>query len=428
MGHPDSAIRLASAVHRFRVPMIGKTVNFQRSFMTAGAHPLTKNATKRADEARKKLQTSLSAKNISGERVYGDASRYLPFIYQILLSCKIQPESARLDERLSFEWKSGVEKEPEEFGSEALMYDMVMCISCQALGKAAVATECSTAGEFAQASREYAAAAGIFRHLFEETLPQWIAKGNNVEDATNLPSECSIACCEALMELFLANGQQMAVASVLIKPGQPNYSLLAKLLLGCHERLEKFSSLMRKNAFGHMQRMDKDAFTLLQFSTVLIKSLSQYFYARAKWEEMDYGIAIALLSESRQMILPPAKNFAGKPGVLPDIPKRGSPLTPLGKELDDLKKHYTQLLQLWEKDNSNVYFENVPPRVQESDKLQDSLLLTKPTPYTLDQDMDPLPLALPAAATGMLPANNASAVSDEALARELQRKLNAGLR
>jgi hypothetical protein len=43
--HPDSAIRLASAVHRFKVPIIDpdQKISFAKSFKTTGTHPKTKN-------------------------------------------------------------------------------------------------------------------------------------------------------------------------------------------------------------------------------------------------------------------------------------------------------------------------------------------------------------------------------------------------
>jgi len=42
---------------------------------------------------------ALEAKPLSGERVYNEATRYLPLINQILLTCKVQPEVARLEAR-----------------------------------------------------------------------------------------------------------------------------------------------------------------------------------------------------------------------------------------------------------------------------------------------------------------------------------------
>jgi hypothetical protein len=44
LGHPDSAIRLASAVHRFKVPKMNpeRRVSFARSFETCGKHEKTR--------------------------------------------------------------------------------------------------------------------------------------------------------------------------------------------------------------------------------------------------------------------------------------------------------------------------------------------------------------------------------------------------
>ena len=131
-------------------------------------------------------------------------------------------------ERLVFEWMSGIEQDPPAYASEAIMYEMVMAVASEGLGRAGAATESSVAGEFAAASRDYAAAAGIFHQLATELLPKWIAKGSNVKEET-LPSECSAFMASALEQLFQVNGQQMAVATLLVKPGTPNYSLLGKL-------------------------------------------------------------------------------------------------------------------------------------------------------------------------------------------------------
>ena len=45
LAHPDAAIRLASAVHRFRVPVIDpdQKLSFAKSFKTTRTHPKTKN-------------------------------------------------------------------------------------------------------------------------------------------------------------------------------------------------------------------------------------------------------------------------------------------------------------------------------------------------------------------------------------------------
>lgn len=103
LGHPDSAIRLASAVHRFKVPKINseRKLSFARSFKTVGTYEKTRRAILKADELRKKLSEAVSAGKVSHERVVADARRYQPLIHQILVSCKFQPEMARLDGELA---------------------------------------------------------------------------------------------------------------------------------------------------------------------------------------------------------------------------------------------------------------------------------------------------------------------------------------
>lgn len=424
LDHPDAAIRLASAVHRFRVPQIGRTVEFSSSFRTAASHPKTRTAMKQADQYRQKLHTAVTASPFSGERVYAEACRYVPLIQQILLTCKVQPEVARLDERLVFEWASGVEEtttttkasnsksaQPVYYTSEALMYEVVMILACQGLAKASAATEASIAGDFAAANREYNVAAGVMQFLYQDHLAKWIAKGSNVEDA-KLPTECSIGACEAFTQLFLANAQQMAVAMLLVKAGTPNYNLLAKLCLGIAERYHAFVSIMRKHAFDQMSRMGKDVFALVAFQTALQESLSHYFHARALWATMDYGLAIAVLSEAKVGLNTRAHGAAAG---MPEISK-GSPLSALSKELTDLKAHMGLVLKHWEADNSSVYFEQVPPKVPEDKKLTAGIQLDKAVAYKLD-DVDPLPLSIPDGSPVLTR-------SDSDVARELQEELN----
>ena len=417
LGHPDSAIRLASAVHRFRCPKMTQKVSFAKSFQTVGSHhATTKDAMRKADEARFRLNNALASKIVSHERVVTESRKYLPLIHQILLTCKVQPEVARLDERLLFEWTSGVEKDPEPFSSEAIMYDMVMCIACEALGRAGSATDASMAGEFPAASRDYAKAAGIFSYLAEQALPQWIARGTNVSDS-QLPTEATVAACKAFAKLCLAEGQQMAVAAVLIKPGVPNYSLVAKLCLNISQQFEEFISIMRKEAFTQMSRMDSDFFTLMTFQINLQKSLSNYFYARSLWDETKYGLAIATLSEAT--VLLKTRSDSGAPG-LPELSKTS--LVALQKDVKDLQAHMGHLLKTWEDDNTNVYFEGVPKSVPLAQKLQKGIQLSKIEPYELET-VEPLPLSLVDKKTS--PPGHTRSDSD--LARELQQRLNAGL-
>jgi len=163
LDHPDSAIRLASCVHRFKVPKISaaRKINFAQSFDTVGQHPSTRRLMLHADDFRKLLQEACDADKVSAERVVKEARRYTPLIHSILTSCKVQPENARLDEKLMFEWTSGIESSnnsnnnssnnkkkgnaasagqtAKSFVSEAIMYDLTMSIACEGLGRAASA-------------------------------------------------------------------------------------------------------------------------------------------------------------------------------------------------------------------------------------------------------------------------------------------------
>ena len=412
LDHPDAAIRLASVVHRFAVPkMSHRKICFAKSFKTVGQHPKTRKLVLNADDFRKRLQEACDADKISSERVTADARRYIPLIHNILVSCKVQPENARLDEKLLFEWMSGVEEEPKAFVSEAIMYDLTMAIACEGLGRAAAATENSVGGQFAAASRDYAAAAGIMEFLHKEHLPKWVSKGANVLPE-KLPSECHIAATRAFQTLFMANGQQMAVATVLMKPGKPNYGLLGKLCYGIMEALEEFMSAIRKDAVVAKERMDKDFFVLMAFQTQIQLALSLYFQGQAAWENMDHGVAIALMSEATVALR--TREFSYSKG-LPDIAKTPA-LTPLKKDLQDFRKHCNDILHLWEKDNSSVFFAAVPQSLSAEKKLQEGLRMNKSETYKLEE-AEPALLVLPEGALER---------SDSDLARELHEKLNAG--
>ncbi|OEU16932.1 hypothetical protein FRACYDRAFT_208570 [Fragilariopsis cylindrus CCMP1102] len=414
LSHPDSAIRLASAVHRFRVPKMngGRKISFAESFATTGKHEKTRKLMLKADDQRKKLLDAVLSDKVSHERVVAEAKRYQPYIHQILVSCKFQPEMARLDQRLVFEWKSGVETNEDYFKSEAIMMDVTMCIICEGLGKAGVATESSMAGEFAAASREYAAAAGIFQFLAEDHLPKWIARGSKTNE-DDLPVECCTSTAKGLSIMFQANAQQMAIATVLIKPGTPNYSLLAKLCMGVEEQLDEFISHMRKEAFSQMSRIEKDFFTLVNFQITLQKSLCYYFQARSMWDQGDYGLAIAILSESTVYLR--TEEISSTKNGMPDVAKIPS-LQALTGDLNDLRSHMGNVLREWEKDNSNVFFETVPRSVPTDKKLERGVRLNKVEKYHF-ADVDPVLLSMP---------ENALERTDSDLARELHEKLNAG--
>jgi len=204
----------------------------------------------------------------------------------------------------------------------------------------------------------------------------------------------------------------MAVATVLIKPGKPNYSLLAKLCLGVSEEIDDFVSKMRRDGFKQMTRMDKDFFTLVAFQVNVQQSLSLYFQARHLWDRQEYGIAIAIMSEAT-VALRTRESDASK-GV-PDV-SRSVALRPLEKDLKDLRTHMATVLREWEKDNTKVFFEKVPHHVPAEKKLQEGLKMNKKEAYKLEE-VEPVLLVLPEGALER---------SDSDLARELQQRLNAG--
>jgi hypothetical protein len=82
------------------------------------------------------------------------------------------------------------------------------------------------------------------------------------------------------------------------------------------------------------------------------------------------------------------------------------------------------VLKTWEDDNTNVYFEGVPKTIPKEDKFTQAVQLSKLIPYEVES-VDPLPLSIPQkkSSAQLKPLQR----SDSDLARELQKKLNAGL-
>jgi hypothetical protein len=54
----------------------------------------------------------------------------------------------------------------------------------------------------------------------------------------------------------MAMAQQMAVATVLVKPGAPNYALVGKLCAGIADDLESFIATLRSKSPTHMARIE----------------------------------------------------------------------------------------------------------------------------------------------------------------------------
>lgn len=395
LSHPNSMIRLASTVLRFRCPTIGNTgvkkLSYANSFKTVGSHTSTKAVMKSADSARKYLEKSLATtgKTVPHKTIIGAAQKYSPIVDQILLTVKVQPEYALLDNPFIFDWASGVEKEVRFFKSEAIMYELVMALATEGVATAGLACDESTEGDFSGACRDFKKAAGIMDYLGTQQLPQWISKGSNV-DHDSLPAEVTVGTCEALKILFLGNAQQMAVSTALVKEGEPKYSLLAKLCLGISEQLEVFVSTLRSKAPDQKAKMDPNFFTLMAFQIQLQKSLSMYFLARATNDAREYGLAIAMMNTAVSM-LKTRTTPTGK--GLPEIGK-GSPLKAIEKDLESTRAHMSLVLRTWEKDNTSIYFEKVPLTIPMERKLPNGVHMMKAEPYETEQ-ADPLPLILP---------------------------------
>ena len=397
--HPDSAVRLASALHRFSCPeLITGNLSFRDHFCKT---PDALDLTRRADYKRKLLSRALTdvglGDPVSHQSIVSAAQQYIPLIHQILLSCRNLPESAR---PLVFEWKSGIDKgvtETNSFRSEAIMYELVMSISCVGMGRAGKACEDSTAGDFAAASRELLQAAGVMDFLAEHLLPQWTARRSN-EEEMYWPSEASIGVCDSFKTLS-AMGQQMAVALVLSKEGVPNYELahydtlldwLAKLSLGIAEHMDLFLNTLKSEASLQMSRMDPTFFSLLAFQGSLQRGLSYYFLARKSWADGDYGIAISMMREAMPYLRPRSSATAAK--GLPPLDSR-SGLEALEEDVDELRSHMRALLDAYE-----TY---VPDSVPEDKNLASGLMVmktdglmamkTEEYMYTLEE-VDPVPL------------------------------------
>jgi len=436
LNHPDAMIRLVSAVHRFQCPEMlqARKVNYQKSFSSAAVHSSTKELMKKADQYRtllaENIVNSRRSKTTPQKSVMQSTQQYLPYLQCILLSCMMQSDQAKLNKKLTFEWASGLEQaNKQSYHSEALMYELVMTIACEGIATAGNACDDSLDGKFPIASKGFAKAAGIFQCLAEDQLPKWISNGTNVE-AANLPCEVSVPICDAFRMFYLAVGQQMAIATVLMKPGVPNYSLLAKLCKGVEELMESFIVTMRSKASDKMGKLDESFLTLVTMQMTLQYCLSMYFLARSIWDKgEEYGLAIAMMHDAIQ-------NMQTRQSVtskgMPEITKK-SPLKALEPDLIACRVHLQQVLEAWEKDNSSVYFDKVPTKISETRKIAKGVVMVKAQEFNLEE-VDPLPLGDPNDTSSPPSYEKATSQTnvfanmdeDEALARELQEKLNRG--
>eukprot|EP00957_Ditylum_brightwellii_P045855 3478805-Ditylum_brightwellii.AAC.1 len=100
--YPDAIIKLATAIYKFPCPEISakKKLCYEESFKTVGSHLRTVAMMQKADAQREVLTQALKACNqstMTHDNAINAAETYLPRINQVILSCKVQPEMARLD-------------------------------------------------------------------------------------------------------------------------------------------------------------------------------------------------------------------------------------------------------------------------------------------------------------------------------------------
>jgi BRO1-like domain len=388
---PASLVRLASVVYRFRVPTPTKKICFVKAFKTVGTATATQTLLQNADLARDNLSAACDQQStVPTSRIIDDCIRYHPFIHTILVSCKVQPDQARLDEKLFFEWKSGLEAKPIPNKNEFMMYDYLMTLACQGLAYGASATQNSAAGEFAAASRDYSTAAGIFTSLADEQLPKWTTKHDTNEEF--LPLECNPIVAKAVAMLFMANGQQMAIATLLVKDGKPNYSLVAKLCFGIVEQLEAVTAFVKGKAPVQQGKMEQDFFTLMQVQIAIHKSVSCYYQARAAWDRDEHGVAIAMLAEAIRI-----SHYQKKPTDtvgIPDVSKHPN-LKHLSVDIVSFRDtHMIPLQRLWEKENSSIYFAPVPKSIPSGKFLTEGVQMKKKTDFIITS-VEPVLLSVP---------------------------------
>lgn len=270
-------------------------------------------------------------------------------------------------------------------------------------------------------------ATGIFQFLGETLLPDWMAKSKqHAEMEKESLSETRVGVSVALATLHMAMSQQMAIATILVKP-DPNYSLLGKLCFGVAVELESFVSTIRSKGAIHMSRMEPGFLTYTTLQINVQRALGLYCLSRSLWNSSDYGMAIAALSEAlvamRTRTSPTGKG-------LPEIDEKGS-LQVLAPDITNLRRHMQSLLASWEKDNSLVYFDKVPPSVP-SDKALKPIQLQKIEEFKIEAK-DRLPLSVPGAKNDAAPPSYEDAIknenqrdrSDSDLARELHERLNS---
>lgn len=198
---------------------------------------------------------------------------------------------------------SGIEddkaKNLKYFDSEALMFELVLSLVTYAVSESNIGCDFSVKGDFAQALKKFTNTTGIFQFLGETLLPDWMAKSKQHAEMKNKSlAETRVGVSVALTHLHMAMSQQMAIATILVKPDVPNYSLLGKLCLGVVVELELFVSTMRSKSSIHMARMESSFLTFITLQINIQRALALYFLSRSLWNSSEYGVAISALSEA----------------------------------------------------------------------------------------------------------------------------------
>jgi len=389
----DTIVKLLTYQHRFGCPEMSidkkNPISFVNAFRSCGMPHIKSSAVlTQADAARIELSSALVSAQRSSTPVWESVSRgseaYVPKIAQILVSCQAQPEMARLDQRLIFGWSSGLEKPvkyKEFFKSEAIVYDLVMSLACNAIANGGLGYDaCTAANDFTTASRNFKKAASLFEYLAEDQIPKWVVAGS-ISDL-QLPLEATIGICDAFKTYYLALGQQMAIATLLSKSDTPNYTLVSKLCLGTAELLEQFTSIIKSRGSNQIPKMDNTFFTLVAFQTSLQRSLSSYFLARSFWDAQDYGFGIALLKESMA-------SMQKLPSLSTTVYKSSSK-----NDIMEIKNEMKKLMDSYEYDNARIYFESVPRVIPEDKRLSKGMVMMKTEGYSLP-NVEPFTLGIP---------------------------------
>jgi len=277
------------------------------------------------------------------------------------------------------------------------MFEFALSLNTHALSEANLGCDSCSKGDFPSASRQFAKTAGIFMYLGEDILPSWMANCTDQAERENESlAETKTGVAVAFTLLFQAMSQQMAVATVLAKPDVPNYALLGKLCLGIADDLDSFLATLRSEAPVQMQRIDPGFLKLVVFNSSIQRTLSLYFFARGLWNSSEYGVAISAIREAWSAITNQTKpRLSGR--AAPEIQFNGT-LHAMRDEVNSFKQHINELLKSWEKDNSQIYFEEVPYSVPVSKALK-LIHLKKAEEYAI-QSRDPLPFGPPPVVVG----------------------------